>query len=123
MIEEWHEILFAPHRCLRFYPPGGATKVVAEFANVPAAGVLTLRAGITWDRGWFHMPELTPTDVGLDVNGQAANVLTIPVAKEGLQTVEGPPIPEGGTVRLWARAQNAQLRELCVELTGEEKPR
>ncbi len=123
VIEEWHEILFAPHRCLRFYPPGGSTKLVAEFSGVPATASLALRAGLTWDRGWFHMPEITATDVGLDVNGQAANVLTIPIGREGVQAVEGPPLAEGSTVRLWSRAQNPSLRELCVELDGLEQAR
>lgn len=123
VIEEWHEILFAPHRCVRFYPPGGAARLVAEFSGVPAAPGVALRAGMTWDRGWFHMPELTPTDVGVDLNGQPAAVVTIQVGQQGVQAADGPPIPEGATVRIWSRAQSANLRELCVELYGLEKAR
>ncbi len=43
--EEWHEMLFAPRRCIRFYPPGGATKLVVEL-KVPAANELALDAGL-----------------------------------------------------------------------------
>ena len=50
-----------------------------------------------------------------------APVTTINVGEEGLKRSDGPPIPEGATVRLWSRAQNANLRELCVELYGLEK--
>ena len=122
VIEEWHEILFAPHACLRFYPPGGPSKLVAEFSGVPAAGAVVLRAGLTWDRGWFRNPEFTPTDVGVDLNGQPAALVTIKPGDQGVRAAEGPPIPAGSTVRIWSRAQNAAYRELCVELYGLEMP-
>lgn len=117
---EWHEIKFQPRRCIRFYPPGGAQKLVAEFSSVPAAGSVALRAGLTWDRGFFHMPELTRVELGVQINGAAASSLAIPVGVEGLQRSDGPPIPADATVQVWARSANASHRDLCLELYGLE---
>lgn len=118
---EWHEVKFQPRQCIKLYPPGGASKLVAEFTAVPAAAAIALRAGLTWDRGYFHMPELTPVEVGVQINGDAAASLTIPVGVEGLLRAEGPPVPAGATVRVWSRSSNPSHRELCLELYGLEK--
>ena len=118
---EWHEVKFQPRRCIRFWPPGGGSKLVAEFEGVPAAGSIALRAGITWDRGYFHSADLTPVDIGVQLNGDAASALTIPVGVEGLLASEGPPVPAGASVRVWSRSANPLARELCVELYALEK--
>ena len=115
---EFHEVKFQPRQCLKFFPPGGSAKLVAEFANVPAAPTVALRAGLIWDRGFFHMPELTPVDLGVQLNGDAAIALTIPVGVEGWLRADGPAIPEGATVRVWSRSNNPAYRELCLELYG-----
>ena len=115
---EFHEVKFQPRQCIKFFPPGGTSKLVAEFFNVPGADSIALRAGLIWDRGAFHMPELTPIDLGVQINGDAAAALTIPVGVEGLLRSEGPPIPEGAAVRVWSRSANPSLRELCLELYG-----
>jgi hypothetical protein len=120
---ELHEVKFQPRQCLKFFPPGGATKLVAEFATVPAAESAALRAGLIWDRGFFHMPELTPVELGVQINGAAAASLTIPVGVEGLLGTDGPPIPEGSTVQVWSRSSNPAYREVCLELYGLEKAR
>jgi hypothetical protein len=119
---EWHEIKFAPHKCIKLFPPGGAAKLVLEFAPTPAAGQLALRAGMIWDRGFFHTPEMTATDLVVEVDGQPATSLTVPVGVEGLLGAEGPPLAQGSSVRVWSRSQNPAYRELCVELYGVEKP-
>jgi hypothetical protein len=76
---------------------------VLELPQVPGASSVALRAGMTWDRGYFKMPQLTPTDVGLELAGQPAKTLTIPPGLEGLQGLEAGPLPEGGSVRVWAK--------------------
>ncbi len=121
VLTEFHEVRFQPRQCMKFYPPGGAAKLVAEFSNVPAAPSIGLRAGLTWDRGFFHMPELTPVDMGVQVNGEAVAALTIPVGVEGWLQAEGSAVPEGATVRVWSRSANPAYRELCFELYGLEK--
>ena len=118
---EFHEVKFQPRQCIKFFPPGGDAKLVAEFPNVPAAGTNALRAGLIWDRGFFHMPELTPVDIGVQVNGDAVGAVTIPVGSEGLLRSDGPAIPAGSTVRVWSRSANPAYRELCIELYGLEK--
>jgi hypothetical protein len=123
VVTEFHEVKAQPLQCIKFFPPGGDAKLVAEFSNVPAAGSLALRAGLIWDRGWFKMPELTPVELGVEINGNAAGSLTIPVGVEGLLRLEGPPVPADATVRLWSRSRNPAHREVCLELFGLEKSR
>ncbi len=118
---EFHEVKFAPHACIKFFPPGGTAKLVAEFTNVPAAGALALRAGLISDRSVFHMPELTPVDLGLQINSAPAGALTIPVGVERMLRAEGPEIPAGATVQVWSRSANPAYRDLCIELFGLEK--
>ena len=115
---EWHEVHFQPRHCLRFYPPGGASRLVAEFPNVAASNQLALEAGFIWDRGWFHEPRFTPTDFGVEVNEQPAVSLTISAGLEGLQRATGGSVNEGSTLKLWVRSQNPELREACVDVFG-----
>jgi hypothetical protein len=113
---EWNEIHFQPRRCLRLFPPGGPNKLVAEFPQVPGSDGLSLYAGYIWDRGYF--PDRTASDVGADVNGVGVASINLPAGREGLQRALGGSIAPGSTVRLWSRAQNPDLREICVELYG-----
>jgi len=114
VVEEWHELHFEPHRCLRFYPPGGPTKLVAEFDGVPAVDELQLITGYIWERGAY--PSEGPTDFGLEVNGQA-QVTTLPPTVEKVYRVSREKVA-AGTVRAWVQANNASNRELCFELYG-----
>ncbi|MBX7096131.1 MAG: hypothetical protein K1X89_00325 [Myxococcaceae bacterium] len=111
---EWHEIRFQPRRCIRFYPPGGDTRLVAEFSNVPAGDALLLRGGLTWDRGFEKTR--SNVEVHAEVNGAPSAQLTVVAGVEGLMLAKGGPVPEGATVRLWTQTANPELRELCVEL-------
>jgi len=115
---EWHEIRFQPRRCLRLWPPGGASKLVVELAGVPAADSLSVMGGFTWDRGYFHDDDFTTTYFVADVNGAQAAAIELPKGKYGLQRVDGPPVPAGATVRLSSQSQNPKHRELCVEAYG-----
>jgi len=120
---EWHEVKFQPRQCIKLYPPGGPSKLVAEFPPVPAFAAVGLRAGLTWDRGFFHMPELTPVELGINVNGNATTSLTIPVGVEGWLAADGPAVPDGATLQVWSRSANPAYRELCFELYGLEAAR
>ncbi len=119
---EWREVLFQPRQCLRFYPPGGPVKLVLELNGVPAAQKLAFRGGMTWDRGWFHQPQLTPTYFTAALDGQQVLAVTVPVGLEGLQRADGPAVREGALVRLAVQSDNAELRESCVELYGLDQP-
>ncbi|MDX2011403.1 MAG: hypothetical protein SFW67_14475 [Myxococcaceae bacterium] len=112
VVTEWHELAWQPHRCIRFFPPGGPTRLVAEFSNVPAADVLRLTTGYIWER--FGSRADAPTDFGVEVNG---DVQTTPIARglEKVWRVERPNTA-AGTVRAWVQAPDS--REVCFELTG-----
>ena len=115
---EWREILFAPHYCLRFYPPGGDEKLVLELPPVPAASSIGVRGGLVWGSGYPHDARLSPTVLNLEVDGQVTSSLTFPAGVPGLEKVDSPPVREGARVRLTSRAQNPESRDLCVELYG-----
>jgi hypothetical protein len=114
VVTEWHELAWQPHRCIRFFPPGGATRLVAEFSNVPAADVLRLTTGHIWER--FGSKAEAPTDFGVEVNGDAQ---VTPIAR-GLEKVwrVDRPNTAAGTVRAWVQAPDANARDVCFELTG-----
>jgi hypothetical protein len=114
VVEEWRELHFEPHRCLRFYPPGGPTKLVAEFSHVPATETLQLITGYTWERGYYRTE--SPTDFGLEVNGDVQVTKLLP----GLEKVYRVDRQNtaAGTVRAWVQADKARNREICFELLG-----
>ncbi len=115
---EWHEVHFQPRRCLHLYPPGGDTKLVAEFANVPALNESSLYAGLTWDREYFHDERATTTDVVLETNGVGVAHIELVPAHTGLQRATAPGAPAGSTLRVWSRSANAENRDTCVEVFG-----
>ncbi len=116
VLVEWREVAFEPRRCVRFWPPGGAQRLVAEWDQVPASASLTLLAGYTWDRGFFR-DNVSDAALGLDVNGQATP-LPLPRGLEGLQRAEVKGTPDRSKVRVWVEAQNPHAREICFELYG-----
>jgi hypothetical protein len=115
---EWHEVNFEPRLCLRFFPPGGPTRLTLEFEGVPAAQSLELSAGYTWDRGYFKPKDgVTSSDLSLEVNG-VKTMLPLPWGLVGRQQVAVAQTPEGATVRVQISAQNAKDRDVCMELYG-----
>jgi hypothetical protein len=115
---EWHEVHFAPYRCVKLEPPGGAGRVVVEYA-APESDSSTVHAGIIWEYG-AHRDGITPTTVGLEVNGQRAT-MELPVGDELMHRLDGPAIPAGATVRLTVQSQNPQSRVVCAVLTGNRR--
>lgn len=118
---EWHDIKFQPRQCIRFYPPGGSTQLVAEFAGLPATSSWLLSAGMIWDRGWFHHPGLTVTHIELKAGGQRLGGIALPPGLEGRQRTTISGTPQGTTVAMTSQSDNPELRESCVELIGFEK--
>lgn len=115
---EWHEVHFAPFRCVKLEPPGGAGKTVVEYA-APASEATTLQAGIIWEYGAAR-DGITVTTVGVEVNGQRAT-MELPVGDELMHRLDGPPIPAAATVRLTVQSQNPQARVVCAVLTGNRR--
>ncbi len=116
---EWHEILYQPRRCLWMKPPGGPTKLVMEMADLPPVQQLSLQAGLTWDRGFFHSPSLTPVHVEVDDLAAGAKQvdLTLPPGREGLQQAQSERAPSG-PIKLSVQSDNNDVRDVCVELYG-----
>lgn len=111
---EWHEVDGAPKKCLWMHAPGGATKLVAEFAQAPA-GTLRLEAGYVWDRHSFM--DRTASQVGVDNAGTGAPLvrLSLPPGTRGFQKEERALAAPAG-IRVWAQSEREDLRELCVEV-------
>lgn len=112
--EALHELHYQPRRCLRFFPPGGAARLVAEFPGVPATSTLELITGYIWERGVSRTDSMT--SVGVEVNGDAQVTQLVP-GVEKVYRVDRANTP-AGTVRVWVQADNARNREVCFELYG-----
>lgn len=113
---EWHETLFAPRRCLRFFPPGGPAKLVVELSGVPAGAAATMEVGYVWDRGWFTGPEYVVTNFALEAVGGEKKTLSIPPGLEPLQRVSLGAVTQGATLKMSVQADNTNLREFCADL-------
>ena len=120
---EWHEILYEPRHCLWMHAPGGAQRLVAEFANVPAGMGLRMEGGIIFEFAHPKDPRLSTSYVGVDdaATGQRLMYVPIPPGREGVQKAEvvlppGPP----RTVKVWTQADNAESRQLCLDVMALE---
>ena len=116
---EWHEVHFAPYRCLKMEPPGGASRLVVEL-TASASESSQVLAGYIWEYGAHHGPGITPSTVTLEVDGQPRS-LELPVRDELMHRLDGPALPEGARVRLMISAQNPTDRVACVALTGHRR--
>jgi hypothetical protein len=117
---EWHEMNFAPRHCLWLHPPGGNTKLVAEFPSVPRGTRLSLEGGIIWEYAHRRDPSLTVTRLGLEEadSHQPLAELSLPPGLEGLQqkAVSTEALPSTVNLKVWVESANPDSRETCVEL-------
>jgi len=114
VLTEWRELKYQPRQCVRFFPPAQGAKLVAEFANLPAADSVVLMGGYIWEHA-VHLGGVTRSDLGLEVNGETSTI-PLPPGTDGLQRVEHKSSPAGSTVRVWVTAPNPADREVCFEL-------
>ena len=114
VLTQWHELKYQPRQCLRFFPPAGGAKMVAQFDNVPAAESLVLMGGYIWEHA-VHLDGVSQTDLTLEVNGEPS-VLSLPPGTDGVQRLERKSTPAGATVRVSVSAPNPNDREVCFEL-------
>ena len=120
---EWHELRYRPARCLWMHPPGGATRLVAEFSDFPFRSWVRLEGGMTWDRGAFQRDSITPVYAGLeDQQGKELFRLEFPPGADEARSAQWR-VPAGspptGTIRLWVQSANPELRDFCVQLFSE----
>lgn len=115
---EWHELLFEPRLCLYMRPPGGSTRLVAEFPEVPVASDLLLEGGIIWE----HAPktDVTPLEVGVDEVRTLNSIVTlsVPGGLEGMRHVNASAALGSHALKLWTRSVRPDAREACVDLTS-----
>jgi hypothetical protein len=97
---------------------------VAEFDGVPAGTTLRLEGGIIFEHAWPRAPHLRTAYMGVDdASGERLMEVAIPPGLEGVQRAshELPPGP-GRTVRVWVRAENADTRQVCLDLFALGRP-
>ena len=120
---EWHELHYRPVRCLWMHPPGGATRLVAEFSDFPFRSWVRLEGGMTWDRGAFQRESLTPVYAGVeDQQGQELLKLEFPAGADQPQSAQWQvpaDSPQKGLIWLWVQSTNPELRDFCVQLFSE----
>jgi hypothetical protein len=113
---EWHELFYEPRFCLAMQPPGGGTRLIAQFRDVPASAELLLEGGVNWEHALAR--DTTPLNLGAEDADTRAPLLNIqvPLAKEGMQKAALAPAPAVKSLRLWTQADNAKDRDACLEL-------
>lgn len=115
---EWHEVHFAPYRCVKLEAPGGPTRVVVEL-TASASDTSTLSAGHIWEYGAYR-DGISPGNVTVEIDGRA-QALEIPVGSERMHRAEGPALAEGSRVRLSYQSQNPTARVACLVFTGHRR--
>lgn len=105
-----------PLRCLRMFPPGGSTRLVAELEGVPA-GTWRLEGGIVFEWAWRKEARLTDTELAVEkaTTGDRVLSLTLPPGLEGLQKVEVE--SDAGPIRIAVQARNPEMRESCLDFS------
>jgi hypothetical protein len=119
---EWREIDFAPAHCLWMHAPGGPVRLVAEFADVPAAALLRLEGGIVGEHAAQRSGRLTPAHLGVEdaSTGDSLLRLSLPPGTEGLQRADRAGLPGEGprTLRVWTQSDLADLRWVCLDVAA-----
>ncbi|WP_141618019.1 hypothetical protein [Myxococcus sp. AB036A] len=120
---EWHEILYEPRRCLWMHAPGGKQRLVAELDGVPGGLGLRLEGGIIFEHAFPKDSRFSTTHLGVDDAASGARLLSlaIPPGLEGVQKAEAR-LPEGAphTVKVWVQADNADRRQVCLDVLAVE---
>lgn len=116
---EWHEVAFAPYRCLRLDAPQAGTRLVVEYPEVPASDALVLEGGFLWDRS-AYVDGVSDAELRLEVDGEAA-ALPLPRGVERMHRLERGGTREGAVVRVSLTAPNPNAREVCVVLRGHRR--
>lgn len=118
---EWHEVAYEPRHCLWMHPPGGAGRLVAEFAGVPAGTELRLGAGLIWEHARaVDAARIGPTQVTAEVEGAPLTVTLAPGHEGFVTNAVRLPAGQPTRVRLAVRAERAQSRWVCVQLQALE---
>ncbi|WP_224365365.1 hypothetical protein [Hyalangium versicolor] len=115
---EWHEIYYEPRHCLWMHPPGGKDRLVAEFDNVPGGTGLRIEGGIIFEYP-YGRPHLSTIHMGVDDarSGERLLDVVVPQGVPGVQIAEHAlPPGEPRTVKIWSQADNAELRQLCLDV-------
>ncbi|WP_163995211.1 hypothetical protein [Pyxidicoccus caerfyrddinensis] len=120
---EWHELFYEPRRCLWMHAPGGPQRLVAEFDGIPGGVGLRLEGGIIWEQAHLKDARLTPAYLGVDDARSGVRLLevVVPPGLEGVQKAEVR-LPEGEprTVKVWVQSDNADRRQVCLDVLAVE---
>jgi len=117
VFEGWHELDFAPTRCIWLPPPGGARRLVLEFSGLPPEGTLHLQGGLVGEHAAQRGRELTPVHFGVErVDGTPLLEHTLPPGTGGQVHLTHHQGSGDRTLRLWSQSDRAERRSLCLRL-------
>lgn len=114
----WHDVRFAPRRCLSVRPPSGAVEV--PLGELPAGEQLVLEAGLAWDSAFRGG---TPVEVELWGGDQALLSLELLPRREGWFSRSLGPFEGASGARLRIRTDQPADRQLCLEVKVRGAPR
>ena len=120
---EIREVQFAPHDCVGANPVGRDIPLVVDYPDALLANHLTVMAAVTGEMGWRHGEGQTPVDLTVEIDGQRAGALTIPVGTVPPQHLEldtarfDPKVPHD--VRFAVATSNPKDREFCFDAASE----
>ncbi|MCA1605822.1 MAG: hypothetical protein LC775_10195 [Acidobacteria bacterium] len=114
---EWHEVQYAPYRCIRVGPPGGAAKAAIDLSNVPMTGHVELNAGVIGEQASWGGPSYTPITVTAESEGQLLTNIVIPPRREGMQSsLIKTSAGELRNLTITVQTERPEGRSVCLDL-------
>jgi hypothetical protein len=114
---EWHEVFYRPLQCLYLHPPGGPSRLVVDFQDVPWGERFALEAGVIWEHAPRKGGGQTPIRVGLESAGQRLLFTELQPGQEGLDRKERPSAGlSPGPLQLWLQSDGTEDRDVCVNV-------
>lgn len=113
----WHELDFAPVRCIWMPPPGGAGRLVLDFHSLPPAGTLHLQGGLVGEHAVQRGRGLTPVHFGVQrSDGTPLLTHTLPPGTEGQVHLTHRLGPGDASLQLWSQSDRGERRALCLRM-------
>jgi hypothetical protein len=117
VFEGWHELDFAPMRCIWMPPPGGDQRLVLAFRGLPPAGTLHLQGGLVGEHAVQRGRGLTPVHFGVRrPDGTSLIAHTLPPGTEGQVHLTHRLGAGDDALELWSQSGRAERRALCLRL-------
>lgn len=117
---EWHEVRYEPRRCLYMHPPGGASRLVAEFPQASLGREAILEAGVIWEHAVKKGGRITATTVALEdpSTGERLAEVVLPPGREGFERARVSGDGRRRALRIAVSSPNPDARQICVDFTA-----